>query len=113
MDMELKQKYIAVDTFDFDVSFIDKLSDTFSVVDTIRVTQKIDKLAGKDLVANETYTFGGLLKGRDKKDRFFSVDIITYSGGEISLVDVNEIEVNEYLELINHDQYFEHIKYNS
>lgn len=113
MNMELKQKYIAVDTFDFDTSFIDKLSDTFSTIDVIKVTKKIDRLAGKDLMANQPYTFGGLLRSRNKKDRFFSVDIMTYEGGEISLVDVNEIELNEYLELINHGQYFEHIKYDS
>lgn len=111
--MELKQRYIEVETFEFDHSFIDKLSATFPTVETIIVTKKIDTLYRKKLLSDSTYTFGGLISRKNRKDKFFSVDIITFEDEEIGLVDVNEIELDEYLELITHGQYFEHIDNNA
>jgi hypothetical protein len=108
--MELKQRYIEVETFEFDHSFIDKLSSIFQTVDSIIVTKKIDTLYKKKLLSDSNYTFGGLISRKNKKDRFFSIDIITFENDEIGLIDVNEIELNQYLELITHGQYFENIK---
>lgn len=111
--MELKQRYIEVETFEFDHSFIDKLSSTFTPVESIIVTKKIDTLYRRKMLSDSAYTFGGLISRKNKKDKFFSVDIVTFEGDEIGLVDVNQIELDEYLELITHEQYFEHIDNNA
>jgi|SRR6056300_775326 hypothetical protein len=111
--MELKQRYIEVETFEFDHSFIDKISSTFGAVESMIVTKKIDSLHLKKMLSDSNYTFGGVISRKNKKDKFFSVDIITFENNEIGLVDVNEIELDEYLELISHGQYFEHINDNS
>ena len=49
-------------------------------------------------------------KMKNKKDKFFSVDIVTFDNDEIALVDANEIKLDEYLELITNEHYFEDIK---
>jgi len=108
--MELKQKYIEVETFEFDHSFIDKLSSTFPTVETIIVTKKIDTLYRKKLLSDSSYKFGGVISRKNRKDKFFSVDIVTFDNDEIALIDADEIKLDEYLELITNEQYFENIK---
>lgn len=107
--MELKQKYIEVETFEFDHSFIDKLSSIFDTVESMIVTRKIDTMYMMKLKPESEYTFGGLISRRGKKDKFFSIDIITFENNEVGLVDVNEIELDKYLELISDEHYFEDI----
>lgn len=108
--MGLKQRYIEVETFQFDHDFIDKLADTFSTPESLRVTKKIDTMYKMRLLADSKYTFGGVISRKNSKDKFFSIDVITFEDNEVGLVDVNEIELDNYLELINNGQYFENIE---
>jgi len=109
--MELEQKYIgAIKGFEFDEGFFDSIREKFPASEGIKITKKIDNLNGIYLEVDETYIFGGVIDA--KPDKFFSLLFRVSSFGVAELFDVQEIELNEYLEHILDGTYFENEVWN-
>ena len=98
MNTDLRQKYIEDRMFDVDEGFIDKLQESFSMVQSMAIAKLINiKLA--NLNPNKSTTYGGVI--HKPEATFFSVDCMKLDEKMYSFTDVREIDSDEYLDLIN------------
>ena len=94
----LKQKYIEDKIFDVDEGFIDKLQESFSMVESMAIAKLINKKLD-NLDPNKTTTYGGVI--HKPNAIFFSVDCVKLHKNLYSFTDIREIDSDEYLDLIN------------
>ena len=98
MTTELKQKYTEDRIFDVGENFVDQLQESFSLPDSLAVAKLINKNLSI-LSPVETTTYGGVVHNPDPI--FFSLRCVKLSDNFYSFTRVNEIDVDDYLDLIN------------
>ncbi len=94
----LKQKYIEDRIFDVDEGFIDKLQESFSMIQSMAIAKLINKKLSS-LTPSKTTTYGGVV--HKPEATFFSVDCVKLHKNLYSFTDIREIDSDEYLDLIN------------
>lgn len=98
MTTDLKQKYIEDRIFDVDEGFIDKLQQSFSMVQSMAIAKLINKKLD-NLKPHKSTTYGGVI--HKPEATFFSVDCVRLDRNLYSFTDVREIDSDDYLDLIN------------
>lgn len=102
--MDLKQKYTE-GTFQLDDFFLNKLRE-FKSDEAFKIASIIDTLSDLNSPAEELDTVSGFINNRKGNPIFFMIEYyIEEEDGTVVLVDINQIEVDEYLDEINLNKY--------
>ena len=102
--MESEQKYIE-DEFELDEYFLKQMH-TFELDVKNKIASKIDELIGLKSTAGKIQSIAGYINLKKDIDIFFVLDYYREADcAPTVLIDVNEIEVDRYLDYINYNKY--------
>lgn len=97
--MDVKQKYTE-EEFEIDEHFIQQMQE-FKGGASIRIASLVDKMYGIESTKGQIKNKTGHVNMDNNKPVFFAIDYYRDDEGPIVLIDVYNIEVDQYLDSIN------------
>jgi len=101
--MDLKQKYTE-GTFQLDDFFLNKLG-KFKSDDAFKIASIIDTLSDLNSPVDELDSISGFINDNKGNPIFFMIEYYIEEDETVVLVDINQIEVDKYLDEINLNKY--------
>jgi len=103
--MDVKQKYTKVDEFELDEYFLKQI---YQFEPNIRrmITSEIDKLYGLPHTNKQIVKISGVVHDENGKPTFFKIEYFRAKTSASILVDVYEIELDEYLDTISNNEIY-------
>jgi hypothetical protein len=95
--MGSEQKYTE-EEFEIDEFFLHKMKN-FEISESIKIAHEIDSLYGTEPTDGDVIS--GYVNDKEGDSIFFSISYYREEDGPIVLIDLNEIELDEYLDAIN------------
>ena len=103
--MESKQKYIEEKRYELDDEFLINIR-SFGRAKALRIGAFLDKTIHQvDDVSGELQIFGGVIDDLDDGPFYFEIELYKDEESLVTLFDINEIDGDEYLDLINSNTY--------
>ena len=103
--MESKQKYIEDRRYELDDDFLMNIR-SFGRAKALRIGTFLDKTIHQiDDVSGELQIFGGVIDDLDDGPFFFEIELYKDEESLVTLFDINQIDGDEYLDLINSNSY--------
>ena len=103
--MDVKQKYIKVDEFELDEYFLKQIYEFEPKVRRM-ITNEIDKLYGLPNTNKQIVKIAGVVHDEKKKPTFFKIEYFRAKTSPSILVDVYEIGLDDYLDVINDNEIY-------
>ena len=103
--MDVKQKYTKVDEFELDEHFIKQIYE-FEPKIRRMITSEIDKLYGLPHTNKQIVKISGVVHDENGKPTFFKIEYFRAKTSASILVDVYEIELDEYLDTISNNEIY-------
>ena len=103
--MGVKQKYTKVDEFELDEYFLKQI---YKFEPKVRrmITSDIDKLYGLPHTNKEIVKISGVVHDANKKPTFFTIEYFRAKTSASILVDVYEISLDDYLDVISNNNIY-------
>ena len=103
--MESKPKYIEEKRYELDDEFLVNIR-SFGRAKALRIGTFLDKTIHQiDDVSGELQIFGGVIDDLDDGPFFFEIELYKDEESLVTLFDINQIDGDEYLDLINSNSY--------
>jgi hypothetical protein len=103
--MESKPKYIEEKRYELDDEFLMNIR-SFGRAKALRIGTFLDKTIHQiDDVSGELQIFGGVIDDLDDGPFFFEIELYKDEESLVTLFDINQIDGDEYLDLINSNSY--------
>lgn len=103
--MDVKQKYTKVDEFELDEFFLKQIYEFEPKVRRM-ITGEIDKLYGLPHTNKQIVKIAGVVHDKNKKPTFFKIEYFRAKTSPSILVDVYEIDLDEYLDTISNNEFY-------
>jgi len=97
--MESSQKYTE-DKFEIDEYFLKQIKE-FEYYVSSKIALKIDELDDVNHTDGEIDVFSSYVNDKNEEPIFFTIEYYKYEDGPVVLIDIFEIELNNYLDQIN------------
>jgi hypothetical protein len=97
--MGSSQKYTE-DRFEIDEYFLKQIKE-FEYYVSSKIALKIDELVDVNHTDGEIDVFSSYVNDKDEEPIFFTIEYYKYEDGPVVLIDIFEIELNNYLDQIN------------
>lgn len=97
--MESSQKYTE-DKFEIDEYFLKQIKE-FEYYVSSKIALKIDELDDVNHTDGEIDVFSSYVNDKKEEPIFFTIEYYKYEDGPVVLIDIFEIELNNYLDQIN------------
>lgn len=97
--MGSSQKYTE-DRFEIDEYFLKQIKE-FEYYVSSKIALKIDKLVDVNHTDGEIDVFSSYVNDKNEEPIFFTIEYYKYEDGPVVLIDIFEIELNNYLDQIN------------
>jgi hypothetical protein len=97
--MESSQKYTE-DRFEIDEYFLKQIKE-FEYYVSSKIALKIDELDDVNHTDGEIDVFSSYVNDKNEEPIFFTIEYYKYEDGPVVLIDIFEIELNNYLDQIN------------
>lgn len=102
--MESEQKYIKGELMVADYVFVEEISN-YEVSLSTKITGKLTEISSEiSATDSEVGFFGILVNDESLKDRYFLIHYVNEEGEPIVLLFIEEIDIDEYLDLILEDK---------
>jgi len=103
--MESKPKYIEEKRYELDDEFLINIR-SFGRAKALRIGAFLDKTIHQvDDVSGELQIFGGVIDDLNDGPFYFEIELYKDEESLVTLFDINEIDGDEYLDLINSNAY--------
>ncbi len=103
--MDVKQKYTKVDEFELDEYFLKQIYE-FEPKIRRMITGEIDKLYGLPHTNKQIVKIAGVVHDENQKPTFFKIEYFRGKTSASILVDVYEIDLDEYLDTISNNEIY-------
>jgi hypothetical protein len=103
--MDVKQKYIKGDEFELDEYFLKQIYEFEPKVRRMIISE-IDKLYGLPHTNKQIVKISGVVHDENAKPTFFKIEYFRAKTSASILVDVYEIELDEYLDTISNNEIY-------
>ncbi len=103
--MDVKQKYTKVDEFELDEYFLKQIYEFEPKIRRL-ITSEIDKLYGLPHTNKQIVKISGVVHDENGKPTFFKIEYFRAKTSASILVDVYEIELDEYLDTISNNDIY-------
>jgi hypothetical protein len=97
--MESSQKYTE-DRFEIDEYFLKQIKE-FEYYVSSKIALKVDELDDVNHTDGEIDVFSSYVNDKNEEPIFFTIEYYKYEDGPVVLIDIFEIELNNYLDQIN------------
>jgi len=104
--MESEPKYIEGSYFEVDDNFLERLNEDFDLDISLDIAKYLNKTLKSLSPHHKGFdTIGGVVHNIEEKPTFFAIDVLNEIDEVISLLDIREINSDDYLDLINLKSY--------